>query len=233
MKPYIWIVSVSMFMCCTCMIAFAQEQEATTVDKTVIETVAQQIKIEKKTIEPFFYCALEMSGSYEQHEIAFDSLYTEAGKQSVNLSQTPFGIYHSDPKLTADEPVIWEVGLIVEKDLEITKPLVKKNWPFRQVASVLYEGEFGNEDYNNLYKKLFAHVYESGCEPAGPVFEKFLSIPVIYPSGGLGGKVEIWLPVQNMKTKEDIKSEQQRDEPDVIKKEVNVEAVKEAEEKQQ
>ncbi|MBN1154913.1 GyrI-like domain-containing protein [candidate division KSB1 bacterium] len=233
MKPIMNFVVIATLILSFIGTLIAQEQQAISTEKTSIETVPLEIKVEDKTVDPFSYCILEMNGSYNQHDIAFDSLYTEAGKQSVDLNQTPFGVYYNNPAATAEADLAWAVGLRVDKSLEINEPLVKKEWNFTRVASVTYEGEFGNDDYNRMYEKLYQYVYENGCEPAGPMFEQFLSIPETYPSGALGGKIEIWLPIQKMKIKEQTKPDQQTDRARVTKPEVKVDAKKDVEQKQQ
>jgi len=53
--------------------------------------------VEVRKIPSFFYCSLEIAGSYEQHETAFNTLNAEVNKQKLKTDQAIFGIYFDNP----------------------------------------------------------------------------------------------------------------------------------------
>ncbi len=160
---------------------------------------AGKTDIELVEIEPFFYCAVEMTGSYTQHPDAFMKLYTEAGKQGLPMAGMPFGIYWNSPHDTAEEALKWEIGLAVPEDKEIQPPLSRKGWEHILVAKKDFEGAFGSEEMSAAYSEVSGWIEENGYELSGPMMEKYLSSPSPNEEGEFVGKVQIIFPVQKKK----------------------------------
>ena len=91
-------------------------------------------------IEPFSYCAVEMTGSYDQHGAAFGTLYQAAGTQSLDMTQIPFGVYYNNPNDTPEEELKWDIGFQVAEDTQLKEPLVLKKWEYTLLAKIGYEG---------------------------------------------------------------------------------------------
>ena len=235
MKKTIHITIAMVILLCIVFSLNAQEKEAVVSKKVVTKEVKTSQPVQMKDIAPFSYCALLMVGSYDQHDVAFDSLYTEAGKQGIDLETTPFGIYYDNPENTPEEELTWELGFKVNADVKVSKPLVKNEWKFEKVMSAFYEGSFESESYADFYEKLFKRIYGMGYEAVGPMMENFLSMPEMYPDGTLGGKVEIWVPIRKMKMPEKIKKpEKMRDDQQMKPhKKLQKEVKKEIKEKQE
>jgi AraC family transcriptional regulator len=152
--------------------------------------------IEVEEMKPFYYCALKMTGSFEQHEAAFNKLYQAAGKQGLSMDAAPFGIYFNDPETTPEEQLKWEVGLPVKEDTEVEDPLVKKKWEYPMVVTMSYKGPFSEEAMGPAYSKLYAWISENNYTTMGPMAEKYLGMPVKNEEGELSGNVLIIVPVE-------------------------------------
>jgi DNA gyrase inhibitor GyrI len=152
--------------------------------KKMAETATTGIEVTK--IEPFVYCAVEMTGSYEKHAEAFMKLYTEAGKQGLPMNDAPFGIYWNSPHDTAEEELKWEVGIPVPADA----------WDHTIVVQWDFEGAIDSDEIEAVYYGMYEWIGANGYEMAGPIMERFLSAPAPNEKGEMIGKVQIVYPVK-------------------------------------
>ena len=150
-----------------------------------------------KEIEPFNYVAVEMTGSYEQHPMAFETLYSQAGMLGLDMSVPSFGIYFGDPSSMPEEELKWEIGLPAGQISEVKEPLIIKEWTSTLMVSTMYEGPF-NDEFFAAYQKAFQWIGENSYRPAGPMMEKYFSIPGQDEKGNWAGKVEILIPVEKI-----------------------------------
>ena len=150
------------------------------------------------TIDPFKYVAIEMTGNYDQHSAAFSTLTEAITKQSIEVDDMPFGIYWNNPTDTPEEELKWEVGFKVDNDVTAEAPLVVKNWDFSTLATFTYEGVFGGDDYNAAMGTFWNWLGQNGYQPIGPFMEMFITIPEDAGDGMWKGKVEFYLPVQQI-----------------------------------
>jgi effector-binding domain-containing protein len=153
-------------------------------------------EVEVREVKPFWYCCVEMTGSYEQHSDAFQTLYEQAGAQGLGMDFSPFGVYYNAPSQVAESELKWDVGLELAEKKEVKEPLVLKEWQHELVAVALYEGSFSGEAFGLAHQKLLEWVTQNGYTPAGPSMEKYLSMPAQNSEGEWAGTVEIILPVQ-------------------------------------
>ena len=167
-------------------------------DKKATEE-AGKTDIELVEIEPFFYCAVEMTGSYTQHPQAFMKLYTKARKQGLSMAGMPFGIYWNSPDDTTEEDLKWEIGMPVPGNKEIAAPIVKKKWEHTTVLQRDFEGAIDSDEMRAVYYSMFEWIEKNGYELAGPMMEKFLNTPSPSEKGEMIGKVQIVFPVQKKK----------------------------------
>lgn len=177
-------------------LAIAQE---TTQAQTTPKTTIKVDSIQLKEVKPFSYCALEKTGSYDQHQEAFMKLYEEASKQAVDYDEVPFGIYWNNPQSTPVEQLKWELGFAMLSESELKAPLLLKKWEWTTLASQGYEGPYDSPEMGKLYGKMFQWIAQKGYAPAGPMIEKFLAQPVQNEAGQWCGKVEIVLPIVKVK----------------------------------
>ena len=174
-----------------------------------VDTAAAQLEtpkeVELRADTAFAYCALEMTGSYDQHSAAFEKLYAEAMKQGI-YGGTPFGVYWNSPGDTPVEKLAWDVGFIVSSSQAPKEPLKLKKWEFTTAAVLEYSGAFAGEGMTNAYNAIFKWIGEHGYKPAGPMMETFLNIPSPNEQGVLVGSVEIVVPVEKVPEAKDTKA---------------------------
>jgi len=152
--------------------------------------------IRVKEVEPFYYGALEMTGSYEQHATAFPTLYQEAAAQALAIDGEPFGVYWNDPETTPEADLKWELGFPMSEKKGLAAPLKLKKWEFKHLVSKRYEGQYESEEMGDAYKEIFDWIGKNGYVPAGPCMEKYLNMPSKNAEGKWAGKVEILIPVE-------------------------------------
>jgi DNA gyrase inhibitor GyrI len=193
-----------------------KKEEAEPCQKTEQEQSEESTAVELKEIEPFYYCAVEMTGSYDLHPTAFQTLYEEAGKQNLASAEIPFGIYYNDPENTPEEELKWELGLPVDVETLVAEkgdtcvaeedkgalveefikdPLKPKKWTATKLVSKIYDGPF-DEEMNAAYGEIFEWIGQNDYKAAGPFMEKFLGMPTQNEAGVWCGKIEILVPVQ-------------------------------------
>jgi AraC family transcriptional regulator len=157
-------------------------------------------QVELKTDTAYAYCAMEMTGSYDQHEAAFGKLYQEAMNQGI-YGGMPFGIYWNSPANTPVEQLKWDVGFALPAGNAPKPPLATKKWDFTTMASLKYRGVFGGAEIEAAYGRVYQWIGENGYQPAGPMMEVFLNSPSPDESGALYGAVEIVVPIKKAPAK--------------------------------
>ena len=152
--------------------------------------------VEVKEMPSFFYCSLEITGSYEQHETAFNTLNSEVNKQKLKTDPAIFGIYFDNPSMTSAEELHWEIAMELKEKQTVKKPLKLKEWKFPLVALKHYEGPFNEDALGPAFMAIFKWIAVNGYIPAGPMIEKYISMPEKNKAGELCGKIEILIPVK-------------------------------------
>ena len=152
-------------------------------------------QVELKTDTAFAYCAVEMTGSYDQHEAAFTKLFEEAMNQGI-YGGMPFGIYWNSPANTPAEQLKWDVGFVLPPGSAPKPPLAIKKWDFTTMASLKYRGVFGGVEMDRAYGRLFQWIADNGYLAAGPMMEVFLNAPSPDENGVLYGAIEIVVPIE-------------------------------------
>ena len=152
-------------------------------------------QVQLKVDTAFAYCALEMTGSYDQHSTAFEKLYAESMKQGI-FGGMPFGIYWNSPNDTPAEKLKWELGFALPAGKTPVAPLVLKKWEYTTMASLKYTGEFGGQPMIDAYARLYKWIGENGYRPMGPLMETYLNAPSQDEKGMWFGTMEIVVPIQ-------------------------------------
>lgn len=174
--------------------AFAQGKDK--IGASANQEAMKEELIEVVKSEQFLYCALEMKGSYGQHQTAFNTLYQEISSQGLSLQDFPAGIYWNNPRNTPVEELNWELGIYANSELDVKAPLKMKKWNYLLAVRKSYEGAFETENESNLINQLYTWIERNGYLPEGPLVRKFLSIPVKNELGQWAGKSEIIIPVK-------------------------------------
>lgn len=159
--------------------------------------LSQENVFQIQNITPFWYAAVECKGSYDQHASAFQTLYSEAGRQGIRPG-IPFGIYYNSLATAQEAELQWEVGFALNDSMAVQAPLVLKKWAFPTIATVFYKGSFSDTTLSQLYQKLFVWIGEKGYELCGPFMEKFLAPPSPNEKGELVLQSQIMVPVREL-----------------------------------
>lgn len=174
-------------------------------DKPEMEKKPEQAKpaeaIQLKTVEPFFYCAIEAMGSFDQHGKVFGQLYSEAQTQGVVSNEAPFGVYWNSPSDTPVEKLKWEVGFPIAEKKDLKEPLKLKKWEFTAMVTAEYTGPFDSPEMGKLYGDLYSWIGKNQYTVFGPTMEKFLGMPAPDAQGKFSGHVQICIPVQKQAAK--------------------------------
>ncbi|HEX9935255.1 MAG TPA: GyrI-like domain-containing protein [bacterium] len=171
-------------------------QEATPAKPDTAAQAKPKNVVQLVTVEPFDYCAVEMTGDFQQHGFAFETLYSEVQAQGVMIQDAPFGVYYNSPDQVPVDSLKWEIGQVMSEKKDLTAPLKLKRWGYTTLAAIEYDGAFNSPEMANVYGSLFAWIGQNGYVPAGPFMEAFLNMPGQTADGGWGGHVRISIPVQ-------------------------------------
>ena len=148
-----------------------------------------------ETIEPFYYAAVEMTGSYEKHGEGFETLYQQIQSQGLETGeQMPFGIYYDDPAQVPIDSVKWDVGMALPEEQELQEPLTLKKWEHTTLVTMEYEGPITDEHMAILFGKLFGWMEAENYRVSGTVMEKFMSEMTQNDQGQWVGKIKLLLP---------------------------------------
>ncbi len=142
----------------------------------------------------FYYCTLEMTGSYEQHPEAFTRLMNFCSAN--NIEMMPAGIYWNSPSNTEPEDLKWELAVFIPNDMKVDEPLKVKKWDYSQCASVDFDGVFLSADESKVISEIYKWISDNGYSPVGPMVRKFLNQPMQTPDGQWAGKAQIIVPVE-------------------------------------
>ncbi len=160
------------------------------------DTTKKAVAVQLTTVEPFDYCAVEMTGDFMKHGEAFETMYSEVSAQGLQIKDAPFGVYYNSPDQVPMEQLKWEVGQVMDVKMELKAPLTLKRWEFTTLVSAEYNGPFNSPEMGNVYQAIFSYIGQNGYVPAGPMMETFLNMPDTAADGGWEGHVKISVPVQ-------------------------------------
>ena len=157
-----------------------------------IPEAAEETAVQVKEVSPFAYCCIHKKASFTEIEKTIGELWMHMQKQSIMPTGAMFGIYYSDPETTAAEDLEWEVAFPVTDIATPLAPLEKKAWEYALVASTIHTGPY--QETGTSYARVFEWISANGYEQAGPVLERYLTIPGpdVNPEDM---KAEIWVPV--------------------------------------
>lgn len=145
-------------------------------------------------IEPFYYAAVEMTGNYDQHEQAFQTLYGQLSVQGITQQDAPFGIYYDDPSQVPVDSLKWEIGIALPAEKELKEPLTLKKWEYPTLVTMDYEGPFSDEAMGAMYGKIFGWMESNNYSAAGPIMEKYMSEMTQNADGQWIGKIKMMVP---------------------------------------
>ena len=144
--------------------------------------------------EPFYYCTLEMTGSYEQHPEAFMRLMNFCSNNNIEFE--PAGIYWNSPDNTKTEDLKWELGVMIPSEMKVEEPFKVKKWEYTLNASAEYDGVYNSEGEGRTVLQIFKWINDNGYTTSGPLVIRYLNQPIQTSEGQWAGKLQIMVPIQ-------------------------------------
>ncbi len=162
-------------------------------------SLAQDSTITKETVQlstsnSFYYCTLEMKGSYDQHPDAFMTMMNFCS--SNNIEMMPAGIYWNSPTDTKPEDLKWELAVWIPNEMKVDEPLKVKKWEYVLCANVDFDGVYLSETESKIINETYEWISNNGYSATGPLVRKYLNQPVQNTEGQWSGKVQVIIPVQ-------------------------------------
>ena len=148
--------------------------------------------IEVINVESFGYCCIHKKAPFSEIETAINELWQHMQRQQIMPTGTMFGIYYNAPDEVKPEDLEWEIAFPVSS-VNPQAPLQAKVWDFNTVAKTVHTGPY--EKTGETYVKVFEWMEKNGYEKAGPVLERYLTMPGP-DTDPQNMKAEIWVPVK-------------------------------------
>lgn len=139
----------------------------------------------------FAYCCIPHKGPFTEIEKVMIQLMQALRNQNIYPAGAPIGIFYNSPAEVKPEDLEWEMGFPITPQVNVQPPLKKKIWEFTRVVSTLHKGPF--EKTEDTYSRIFEWMQENGLELAGPVLERYLTMPSPETKPE-DMKAEIWVP---------------------------------------
>ena len=149
-----------------------------------------------KTVAPFVYCCLPHKGPLTDIESVIAQLMETMQNQKITPMGALFGVYYNSPEEAKPEELQWEFAFPVSPQASPQKPLEKKTWTYRTVATGLHVGPYEKvgKTIGSMEKQLEAEGYSA----VGPILERYLDMdPSKVKPEQL--RTEIWIPCEKRK----------------------------------
>ena len=156
----------------------------------VLLSPAQEVKV--KNTEPFVYVTITYQGYYSEVSQAINMLMYNARRQNILPAGPTFGLFPFSLLEEQKGTPQWEVGFPVNPPLNPQAPLQLKEWPATKVAVISCPGTPTKK--KEAYTALFNWLEENNYQQAGPIIERYLSLPEAISISP--GNIEIWLPIK-------------------------------------
>ncbi len=186
MKKTISVLGLALFLISITASAALNTQEETPEKKFV----------SVKEVSPFSYCCIPQKGPFTEIEGIIGQLMHAVQEQKIAPAGTMIGVYYNSPNMVKPEELEWEMGFPVSSKVEVKAPLEKKEWKFTHVVSAIHKGPY--EEAGKTVSKMFEWMKANKLVPAGPVMERFLTMPTP-DTKPEDLRSEIWIPCQKGK----------------------------------
>jgi effector-binding domain-containing protein len=157
------------------------------------ETASTEAAVSLKEVTPFVYVCISHKGPFTEIENVIGQLMMSTQSQNIFPAGPMIGIYHNSPEEVKPEELQWEVGFPVTPQVMPQSPLEKKQWTHTQVAAATHTGPY--EQTGVTIAKIFEWMEANGFVQAGPILERYLTIPTP-DTKPEELKSEIWVPCQ-------------------------------------
>lgn len=156
---------------------------------------AQTAEIKVKEVSPFSYCCIAHKGPFTEIENAIGKLMQVSQSRNIFPTGALIGIYFNSPEEVKPEELEWEIGFPISDQVNISEPLKKKVWKITSVVAAIHKGAY--EETGTTIAKMLEWMQEKGFVQAGPVLEKYLTMPTPETKPE-DLRSEIWIPYQKI-----------------------------------
>lgn len=155
--------------------------------------VPQNQNIQIKEVSPFSYVYVAHTGPYTEIENVIGKLMNATQSHNIFPAGPMIGVYYNSPEEVRPEELEWEIGFPISAQVNVGTPLKKKQWTFTSVVSAVHKGAY--EETGKTITRMFHWMQEKGLIQAGPVLEKYLTLPTP-ETRPEDLRSEIWIPYQ-------------------------------------
>ena len=152
---------------------------------------SQEVEVKLTDVSPFSYCCVTHKGPFTEVENVIGRLMQAAQGQNLFPAGAIIGVYYNSPDEVKPEELEWEMGFPISAQVNVLKPLEKKRWKYSPVATAVHKG--GYEETGQTIYKILEWMRENGYIQAGPVLEKYLTMPTP-DTKPEDMRAEIWIP---------------------------------------
>ncbi|MBZ9571191.1 GyrI-like domain-containing protein [Methanobrevibacter sp. TMH8] len=154
------------------------------------------MKIEDKIIKDEKFAIINYKGNVEDMGILIGKLLAWAEVNKVQLAGAPFAIYYTSPQNTAPEEMIYDMGIPVSEDTEISEEGEIKVVELleHRVLSVMHNGSYKN--LPDTYKEMVEYSIKNNYDIIGSPKEIYYNSPHEVPEEEL--QTEVQFPVIKM-----------------------------------
>jgi len=152
---------------------------------------SQDVEVKVTDVSPFSYCCISHKGPFTEVENVIGTLMQAAQSQNLYPAGAIIGIYYNSPDEVKPEELEWEMGFPVSAQVNVLKPLEKKQWKYSPVAAAMHKGAY--EETGQTISKILEWMEDNGYVQAGPVLEKYLTMPTP-DTRPEDMRAEIWVP---------------------------------------
>ncbi len=148
--------------------------------------------VHMKTVQPFYYVALQHVGSYDEYEAVINDFLSRFAQADITPAGPMMGLYFNSPNQVPENELSWAIGFPLTDSVRVEEPLETAKWDKTQVISYSYTGS--PENTKPAYDVLDQYMARQNLVLDGPVVERYLDPDLtIVPQDSF--HIEIWFPV--------------------------------------
>ena len=154
------------------------------------------MKIEDKVIEEQRLAIINYKGNVEYMGILIEKLMAWATNEKIQVMGPPFAIYYTQAQNTDPEEMIYDMGIPVSKDTELSEEREIKVVDLieHRTLSIMHKGSY--KEIGNSYKEMVDYSIKNNYDIIGSPKEIYYNSPYEVPEEEL--LTEIQFPVIKM-----------------------------------
>ena len=135
------------------------------------------MKIEDKIIEDERLAIINYKGNVEDMGILLDKIMAWAEVKKIQMTGPPFSIYYTSPQNTAPEEMVYDMGIPVSKDTELSDEgeIRVVDLLEHRVLSTMHKGSYSN--LADSYKEMVDYSIKNNYDIIGSPKEIYFNSP--------------------------------------------------------